>query len=143
MAAVPAKASYDRPLSLSEMPGVMVQRLRKFMLMAAGILALLLGAIGIVLPLLPTTPWVIVAAYCFAKAEPKWERWLVEHPRFGPYIIAWRDRQAIPRLGKQAALVMLLISIGVSWYRLPVEWAWLPTIIAILVGTWIWTRPDC
>jgi uncharacterized protein len=120
----------------------MVSRLKKYSLMAAGVLALVLAVIGIVLPILPTTPWVIVAAFCFAKAEPKWEKRLLDDPRFGPYIIAWRDRQAIPRLGKIAAVVMLVVSSGVGWYRLPIEWAWLPSVVAILVGTWIWTRPD-
>lgn len=120
----------------------MISRVKKYTLMTLGIVALLLGLVGIVLPILPTTPWVIVAAYCFAKAEPKWERWLVEHPKFGHYIIAWRDRQAIPRGGKIAALVMLVISAAIGWLRLPVEWAWLPSVVAILVGAWIWSRPD-
>ena len=120
----------------------MLVHVKKYLLMAAGILAVLLALLGIVLPILPTTPWLIVAAYCFAKAEPKWERWLVEHPRLGPYIIAWRDRQAIPRWGKYAANIMLAISAGLGWYRLPIEWAWLPSVVAILVGAWIWSRPD-
>ncbi|NQD37150.1 YbaN family protein [Permianibacter sp. IMCC34836] len=120
----------------------MLTRAKKYLLMAAGVLALLLAVAGIVLPLLPTTPWVIVAAFCFAKAEPKWEKRLLDHPRFGPYIIAWRDRQAIPRLGKIAAGIMLIISAVVGWWRLPLAWAWLPTLVAIVVGSWIWTRPD-
>lgn len=120
----------------------MLTRAKKYLLMGAGVLALLLAVAGIVLPLLPTTPWVIVAAFCFAKAEPKWEKRLLDDPRFGPYIIAWRDRQAIPRLGKIAAGIMLLISAVVGWLRLPLVWAWLPTVVAIVVGSWIWTRPD-
>jgi uncharacterized protein len=121
----------------------MIKHLRKYTLMALGVIAIGLAVLGIVIPILPATPWAIVAAYCFAKSEPKWEKRLLEHARFGPVIIAWRDRQAIPRPAKWAALIMIAVIAIVSSVRLPLEWAWIPSIIvAILAGIWIWTRPD-
>ncbi|HEX7944803.1 MAG TPA: YbaN family protein [Phenylobacterium sp.] len=50
--------------------------------MALGVGSLVLGAIGVVLPLLPTVPFVILAAYCFGRSDPRIERWLLEHPQF-------------------------------------------------------------
>lgn len=115
---------------------------KRYLLMTLGVICIALAIVGIVLPLLPTTPWVLVAAYCFAKAEPKWEKRLLEHKTFGPLIIAWRDRQAIPRVAKWAAIIMLTASGTIAWFRLEPIYAWIPGAIALVVGAWIWTRPD-
>lgn len=119
-----------------------MKQIKRVLLLAAGGFALGLAVLGIVLPILPTTPWVLVAAYCFAKAEPRWERRMLEHKTFGPLIIAWRDRQAIPMVGKIAALLMLTISSVIGWLRLEWHYAWIPTLVALIVGPWIWTRPS-
>lgn len=116
--------------------------LKRYAWMAIGIVSLGLGLIGIWLPLLPTTPWVLLAAFCFAKAEPRWEKRLLDHPKLGPMILAWRDRQAIPWFGKVPALAMLAVSAVVGWKTLDPRVAWLPTLVALLVGPWIWTRPS-
>ena len=55
------------------------------LLWLAGAMALALGVIGIFLPVLPTTPFVLLAAYCFSRGSERWERWLLEHPQLGPY----------------------------------------------------------
>ena len=52
---------------------------------AAGVLALVTGLVGIFVPLLPTTPFVLLAAFCFSRGSERCERWLLEHPRFGPH----------------------------------------------------------
>ena len=57
-----------------------------------GWLSLVVGAIGIVVPLLPTVPFVILAAFLFARGSPALERRLLEHPRFGHHIVLWRTR---------------------------------------------------
>jgi uncharacterized membrane protein YbaN (DUF454 family) len=59
-----------------------------------GALALATGVVGIFLPLLPTTPFVLLAAFCFARGSPRWEAWLLAHPRFGPLVRDWRERHA-------------------------------------------------
>ena len=62
-----------------------------------GFAAVALGIAGILLPLLPTVPFMILAAFCFARSSPRFEARLIEHPVFGPHIIRWRTNGAISR----------------------------------------------
>lgn len=69
-----------------------------------------LAAIGVVLPLLPTTPFVLLAAWSASKGSPAFAEWLENHQAFGPAIENWRSRRAIPRKGKWLACAMLCVS---------------------------------
>ncbi|WP_293677887.1 YbaN family protein [uncultured Phenylobacterium sp.] len=109
---------------------------------AAGVVSLVLGAIGVVLPLLPTVPFIILAAYCFGRSDPRLERWLLEHPRFGPTIRQWRERGAISRKGKVAATLTFLVSIALAVFLVPLPWTLVPVAAALIAGSWIWTRPE-
>lgn len=111
-------------------------------LLAAGCISLALGIAGIALPLLPTTPFVLLAAACFAHANPAWEQRLLEHPRYGPSIRAWRERGAVPPTAKRAAALMLAISAIGGWFTLPGAWRFVPGAVALVVGAWLFTRPD-
>lgn len=73
-----------------------------------------LAAIGVVLPLVPTTPFVLLAAWSASKGSPAFAAWLENHPTFGPAIENWRSRRAIPRKGKLLACAMLCF----SWFLL-------------------------
>lgn len=108
----------------------------------AGGLAVLLGVIGAFLPLLPTTPFLILAAWCFGRANPAWEARLLAHPTYGPQIRAWRERGAVPRRAKRLASALLLVSAAGGLWLLPAPWRYLPAGIGLLVGGWLWTRPD-
>jgi hypothetical protein len=72
-----------------------------------GVLALALGALGVVLPLLPATPFILVAAFAFARSSPRVHRWLLAHRRFGPLIVNWRRHGAIARGAKRLALIVM------------------------------------
>ena len=67
----------------------------RILYLAAGFASLGLAAIGAILPVLPTTVFVILAAYCFARSSPAFEARLLNHSLFGPHILAWRERGAI------------------------------------------------
>jgi uncharacterized membrane protein YbaN (DUF454 family) len=106
-----------------------------------GLMALALGAIGAFVPLLPTVPLVILAAFCFARGSPALERRLVEHRTFGPHIAAWRERGAISRSGKTAAVVAFAASIALGFLLLDLPWSLLPLTAALAGGTFVLSRP--
>ena len=79
-----------------------------------GFVCVALGAAGAVLPLLPTTPFLLLAAWAFARSSDRFHDWLVEHRTFGPPIAAWRTRRAISRRSKMVAMASLAAGIGIS-----------------------------
>ena len=102
-----------------------------------------LGAAGIVLPLLPTTPFLLVAAWAAPKSSPRVEAWLYEHPHFGPPLRAWHEQRAVPRRAKWIACLLLLSSWLVLW--LSTDSPIVPVITGLLfmgVATFLVTRPD-
>lgn len=116
--------------------------LSRTLYLISGFLALGLAGVGVVLPLLPTVPFVILAAYCFARSDETLERWLVEHPTFGTHIRLWRERGAISRRGKRAALAAFAASALIALLFVSLPYSLTPLAAAFIGGTWIWTRPD-
>ncbi|WP_246776711.1 YbaN family protein [Microvirga sp. VF16] len=107
-----------------------------------GYASLVLGIVGIFLPVLPTTPFVLVSAWCFARSNPVLAERLYNHPRFGPLLTAWRDQRAIPLHAKFYALAALVLSYAlILWLT---ENRILLVILAAImgsVGLYIATRP--
>lgn len=117
-------------------------RLLRLIWLSAGCLSLVLGIIGIALPLLPTTPFLLLAAYCFARGSTTLHQWLVNHPRLGPPIRDWETYRAISKRGKQLAMVgivaVFVISIlaGVATYVIVIQ-----AVVLSAVSLFILTRP--
>jgi uncharacterized protein len=107
-----------------------------------GAFSLLLGAVGVLLPLLPTVPFFILAAFFFARGSPALEQWLLRNGQIGPHILAWRARGAISPRGKRAALLAFAVSAAVGLVLMPMPWALIPSAVALVGGTWILTRPS-
>ena len=107
-----------------------------------GLVSLLVGAVGIFVPLLPTVPFVILAAFCFARSSPKLEARLLSHPTFGAHIRAWRERGAISRRGKRAAFIAFGASAVVGLLTIALPWSLIPAAAAVIGGSWIATRPE-
>jgi len=109
--------------------------------LVGGWCAIALGIIGIFLPIMPTVPFMILAAFFFSRGAPHIEQKLLDDPRFGPHIRAWRERGAISKLGKGMALAMLTGSAVIGLLILPIPYCFVPLTIAVLAGSWIATRP--
>ena len=101
-----------------------------------------LGGLGVLLPLLPTVPFIILAAFCFARSSTALERRLLDNPRFGPAIRLWREKGAISRRGKRAALAAFAFSAVLGLFASPFPWSLIPLAAALIGGTWIWRRPE-
>ncbi len=116
--------------------------MRRMLYLVAGFISLALGALGIALPLLPTVPFMILAAFCFARSSPALEARLLDHRHFGPHIRRWRDKGAISRRGKQAGLTAFAFSAALAPFLVPFPWFLIPVAAALIGGTWIWSRPE-
>ena len=110
--------------------------------LACGIASVILGAVGAVLPLLPTVPFFLLAAYCFARSNEEWERKIIEHPRWGPQIVEWRTRGAIARESKVAAILTLVAGVAFTYLTIGEPWVWFSVGALVIIGGWIATRPE-
>lgn len=107
-----------------------------------GWLSVGLGIIGIALPLLPTTPFLLLAAFAFARSSERVHDWLVNHPRFGPSIRDWREHGAIRPRAKVAAMVALTAALGLSVAAGMKPWVIaVQACVAVLVSLFILSRP--
>jgi uncharacterized membrane protein YbaN (DUF454 family) len=107
-----------------------------------GCASLALGFVGLFLPLLPTVPFLILAAFLFAKGSLRLERWMLDHPRLGPPIRAWRESRSISRRAKRSAYLAFVASAALGFLMLPMPWLLVPAGVGLACGTWISRRPD-
>ncbi|HEY9107684.1 MAG TPA: YbaN family protein [Roseateles sp.] len=110
---------------------------------ALALFSLALAVAGVVLPVLPTVPFLILAAWAGGKGWPALETWLLNHAHFGPAIRRWRESGAVPRRAKWLATVMMSVSavlLALSSALLPVKLA-VPVLMAG-VALWLWRRPE-
>ena len=111
--------------------------------LALGLLFVAVGGVGMVLPVLPTTPFLILAAACFARSSTRLERRLLDHPRFGPVLRDWRARGAIPREAKWLALAGM--SLGFLLFLLAGRGLAATAAVALLMLAglaFVFTRPS-
>ncbi|MEM6857392.1 MAG: YbaN family protein [Pseudomonadota bacterium] len=110
--------------------------------LAAGLFFVALGVLGAALPLLPTVPFLLLAAFCFARSNPVWEQRILDHPQWGPQIRDWRERRAISRRAKIISIGTLFAGIGFTWFTLGHPWVWISVTVTVIVGSWIVTRAE-
>jgi uncharacterized membrane protein YbaN (DUF454 family) len=106
----------------------------KYFLVITGWLSVILGVIGIVVPLLPTTPFILLAATCFAKSSPRFHMWIKQHKYFGPIIHHYQSGQKIPAAVRNRAILFVWLSLGISMYFLHQLWS---TLIFTCLGSLI------
>ncbi len=103
----------------------------------------LLGAIGVILPLLPTTPFILLAAFCFARGSEKFHSWLLDHQTFGPLIHNWNEHGVVSGGAKASAIIFMLFAVGLSIYiSVPAYVLWVQIGVLSLVALFLLTRPS-
>ena len=107
-----------------------------------GIVSVILGLIGAALPIMPTVPFLLLAAFCFARSNPVWEQKLLDHPKWGPQLRDWRERRAISRKSKIIAISAMAVGAGFTWYSLGVPYVYISLAVLGISGTWIATRNE-
>ena len=110
----------------------------------AGAVALVLAAIGAVLPVMPTVPFLLITFTCWAKASPRFRAWLYRHPRFGKMMRDWQEKRAIPRRGKYMAWGMMSLSCLGLLIRFPERWyvGAGVGVVCLCVGVYMARFPD-
>lgn len=117
--------------------------LRRPFWVLVGAVSLVIGAVGIVLPILPTTPFVILAAFAFARSAPRVARWIEQSRSFGPLLADWRAHGAIaPRYKRLAMAMMLLAVVAAVWVGAPVHAIAIQILCIACASAFILTRPN-
>lgn len=113
-------------------------RLVRWLLWLAGTVSLILGAIGVVLPGLPTTPFVLLAAACYAKASPRLHAWLLHHRFTGPMLRDWETHHSLSRRTKAVAVGSMLVMVSISIWGFRGRWQAQLVLAALgAIGAWV------
>ncbi|MCH2102083.1 MAG: YbaN family protein [Planctomycetes bacterium] len=118
--------------------------LHRPLLLAAGLLFLALGAVGIFLPLLPTTPFLLLATACFSRSSRRMHAWLLRNRIFGPILCDWEERGAIARRVKWLSSILMvgLMSYPLGFLAIPPLTKVVAGASALAVLAFIWSRPN-
>ncbi|MCL1115241.1 MULTISPECIES: YbaN family protein [Shewanella] len=117
--------------------------LKRGFFLIIGLCSLILGLIGIALPLLPTVPFILLSAFCFARSNDRLHNWLVTHPWFSEGIHQWQSKRALSKTLKRRAMLMSCLSFTISIVIVPLVWVkiMLFTMMLILVF-FLWRIPE-
>lgn len=107
------------------------------------VIFVLLGFIGALLPGMPTTVFLILAAWAASKGWPQMDAWLLNHPKYGATLRAWRKNGTVPRKAKWIASIMMLISAVIMLFtNAPLAIKIFTNLIMLSVSVWLWMRPE-
>jgi uncharacterized membrane protein YbaN (DUF454 family) len=117
--------------------------IKRGLYLIVGLLSLLLGVIGIVVPLLPTVPFILLAAFCFARSSERLHQWLMTHPWFAEALNNWQTKRALNRTLKRRAMIMTTLSFAISITLVPLIWVKL-MLLGMLCGLliYLWQIPE-
>ena len=117
--------------------------IRRALWLVFGLLMTGLAVAGALLPLLPTTPFLLLAAYAFARSSRRLHDWLLNHRSFGPLIRNWRDYGAIDRTSKVIAILVMIAAFALSWFMGLGWWILLTQALVLSASaTFILSRPS-
>jgi len=109
----------------------MREKMKRTVYMMLGFMFIVLGLLGVFLPLLPTTPFIILAAFFFSKSSERWHQWLLSNRVFGPILYNWECSRCIPRFAKLLSFSMIALFGSFSVITLPFLWLKVVTVLLI------------
>lgn len=101
-------------------------------LITVGWMSVILGVLGIFLPILPTTPFILLAGWCFSRSSKRFNDWLTNHPKLGPILAMWKSGNGIPRRARNRAILAIVLSMSLSAILVGRMWA---TLFLLVTGT--------
>jgi uncharacterized membrane protein YbaN (DUF454 family) len=116
--------------------------IKKTLWLILGFISLGLAYLGVILPGLPFSIFLVFAAYCFAKSSERMHKWIYNHKYFGPFLTNWTQKRVFPQKGKYAMVIVMSSSLAFLWFTTynanAVLWSGL---FMFLVAVWAWRYP--
>ena len=121
---------------------VTISTIKKFLWKCLGFCSLGMAYVGVITPGIPYSPFVVFAAYCFAKGSPKMHAWLYNHKIFGPFLTNWGEKRVFPQKMKYFMLAMMSTSLIIMSFTVPVRGVVYTGILMLFVAIWAWRYPS-
>jgi uncharacterized membrane protein YbaN (DUF454 family) len=122
---------------------VTISAIKRFLWKILGFVSLGMAYVGVVTPGIPYSPFVVFAAYCFAKGSPKMHAWLYNHKLFGPFLTNWGEKRVFPQKMKYFMLAMMTTSLIIMWFTGVKPIGIISTAIFMAcVAVWAWRYPS-
>ena len=104
----------------------------RYLVIILGWLSVVLGVVGIFLPLLPTTPFILLAAWCFSRSSPTFHNWLISHPKLGPIVDTWSNGGGLPIKVRNRIIIVMWASMILSMLLIAKVWS---AVLLVAIGT--------
>ena len=118
-----------------------IHPVKRFLWKILGFISLGMAYVGLITPGIPYSPFVVFAAYCFAKGSPKMHAWLYNHKLFGPFLTNWGEKRVFPTKMKFFMLAMMSTSLIIMSFTVPVRGVVYTGIFMAFVAIWAWRFP--
>ena len=121
----------------------MLTNIKKFLYFVLGCCCIVVAYIGVITPGIPYSPFVVAAAFCFARSSERAHRWIMTHPIFGPFLTNWSTKRVFPQRMKYLMLAMMSLSLVIMWFTGVKPIGVISTaVFMMLVATWAWRWPS-
>jgi uncharacterized membrane protein YbaN (DUF454 family) len=121
----------------------MLTNIKKFLYFALGCFCIVMAYIGVVTPGIPYSPFVVAAAFCFARSSERAHRWIMTHPIFGPFLTNWSEKRVFPQKMKYLMIAMMSLSLTLMMLgTVPLRGVVYTGIFMLLVAIWAWRYPS-
>tara|TARA_R110000868_G_scaffold9620_2_gene47523 strand:+ start:3966 stop:4385 length:420 start_codon:yes stop_codon:yes gene_type:complete len=120
-----------------------MNKIKRMMWFSLGLVLLGISYVGVIVPGIPWSTPAVGAAYCFAKSNDRWHKWLMNHKFFGPFLQNWVQKRVFPAKGKWAMLITMDISLITLWFTTGNFWLCAGVSMLMVVGAvWAWRYPS-